>query len=469
MKYNKIHFVGIKGVGMTPLAIIAHEAGCSVTGSDVPDEYITDKALKSLEIPVYTNFSGDHITDVDLVIATGAHGGLMNPEVVAAKTKNIPVLMQGQAVGIFMEGKIFEKNYTGVSVAGSHGKTTTTAMIATILKENKKDPTYVIGTSDVTSLGLPGHFGKGEVFVAEADEYVTDPVQDKTAKFLWQHPKIIVLTNIELDHPDIYASVTDVRRVFLQFVRQLPSDGTLIVCGDNEQIRMLLSEYSGKVITYGFGSDNDYVVKRVSISGPQTFFWLEKQGESLGEVALRVIGEHNALNATAAIITAEVLGLSLDEAKKGIIAFTGTKRRLEIIGTTRHGAILFDDYAHHPTEIQTSIKALKASYPDKKITVIFQPHTYSRTKVLFHEFVTAFREADTLLLMDIYASAREAVDPTISSALLSEEIKKTYQKVIHTPTQNNVLQYLTIHQPTVSDVVVTMGAGDVYKIGPDLQ
>lgn len=469
MQYKHIHFVGIKGVGMTPLAIIAHEAGSLVTGSDVAEEYITDKALQELSIPITTTFAAENIEEADLVIATGAHGGLMNPEVMAAKARNIPVLMQGQAVGLFMQGKLFGKNWIGISVAGSHGKTTTTAMIATILKEVHRDPTYIIGTSDIPSLGLPGHFGKGEAFVAEADEYVTDPVQDKTPKFLWQHPKILVITNIELDHPDIYASVDAVREAFLKFAHQLPTDGIVIACGDNEQVRNLMKEYTGKIITYGFSPQNDYVVKRVSISGPQTFFWLEKDGVSLGEVTLRVIGEHNALNATASLVAAQEMGLSFEESKKAIREFSGTKRRLEVIGTTRHGAVLFDDYAHHPTEIQTSIKALKASYPDKKVTIIFQPHTYSRTKILFHEFTTAFKEADRVLLMDIYASARETIDPSVSSALLTQEIKKTYQQVVHTPTRNNVLQYLTIHQPTPRDVIVTMGAGDVYKLGPDLQ
>ncbi|CAN5136239.1 UDP-N-acetylmuramate--L-alanine ligase [soil metagenome] len=464
MKYKKIHFVGIKGVGMTPLAIIAHEAGGVVTGSDVAETFITDHALQKAGISVFSEFSSEHSSTADLVITTGAHGGFTNPEVSAAREKNIPILTQGQAVGEFMHGEIFGRTFTGVSVAGSHGKTTTTAMIATMLSENKKDPSYIIGTSEIASLPLPGHFGKGQVFVAEADEYATEPIADKTPKFLWQHPRFLVITNIELDHPDIYASVEDVRAAFLSFAKQLPESGVLIVCGDNPQVQLLLKEYSGNMITYGLSPKNDFVLSRVSVSGEQTFFWVENKGATLGQFVLKQSGEHNCLNALAALIVSQELGLSLDECKKGLLAFTGTKRRMELLGSTKDGTIVMDDYAHHPTEIMSTLKAVRLSYPKHRIITIFQPHTYSRTKTLFTEFGKAFFGTDTLLLMDIFGSAREEIDLSISSEKLAHEIKKSFISVVYTPKEKDVLEYLSSQKLTHNTIIITMGAGNVYHL-----
>jgi UDP-N-acetylmuramate--alanine ligase len=271
MQIKRIHFVGIKGVGMTPLALIAKEAGMSVTGSDTADEFITDPILRDAGIYPLVGFDASHIETPDVVITTGAHGGYDNIEVQTAKSRGIPVLTQGQAVGEFMRGEIFGKSYTGVSVAGSHGKTTTTAMIATILQHAGKDPSYVIGTSDIFPLGKPGHFGLGEYFIAEADEYATEPTHDKTAKFLWQHPLLTVFTNIELDHPDIYPTIESVRSVFLQFAKQLPEDGTLIACGDSEEVETLLKEYTGNVLTYGLSEKNTYTVKKYKNKLPGYF------------------------------------------------------------------------------------------------------------------------------------------------------------------------------------------------------
>ena len=256
---KKIHFVGIKGTNMTPLAIIAKEAGFDVSGSDIEQEFITDAALKKVGITPLVGFSSDHITDQSFVITTGAHGGYENVEVVAAKSKSIPVMSAGEATGEFMKGTHFKKNFTGISIAGTHGKTTTTAMLATMLTENRLDPSYIIGTGNIGSLGLPGHFGSGRYFVAEADEYATEPKNDKRARFLWQHPTFAVFTNIEHDHPDIYPTLSSVRETFLSFANQLPAKGLLIACGDDPQIRELLREFQGKTITYGFSPENNYV------------------------------------------------------------------------------------------------------------------------------------------------------------------------------------------------------------------
>ncbi len=464
MKYKKIHFVGIKGVGMTPLAVIAKEAGCVVTGSDINEEFITDDVLKNAGITPYPTFSPDYIEDIDLVITTGAHGGYDNIEVVAAKQKNIPVLSQGEAVGVFMDGGIFDRKFEGISITGTHGKTTTTAMIATLLKNAGLDPSFIIGTSSIPSLGSPGHFGKGKYFVAEADEYGTEPTYDKTPKFLWQHPTIALFTNIELDHPDIYQSVADVRNSFLKFANQLPEKGVLVCNGDDSEVKLLVKEYGKRAIRFGFSPINDYVITRISISGNQTFFWVDAFGTSLGEFVLKVTGEHNALNALGAAIVGLEIGIPIEKVKKGLQEFTGSKRRMEYKGHLVSGVYVYDDYAHHPTEIRQTLKAFRKIYPKKKIVCVFQPHTYSRTKKLFEEFLRAFSDADTIIISDIYASLREEKDETISSNLLAERMKSLHSEVYYVPEPTDVVKYINQKHYGEDTILITMGAGNIYKI-----
>jgi len=468
MKLKKIHFVGIKGTNMTPLAIIAKEAGFEVSGSDIEQEFITDAALKKAGITQFVGFSGEHITNQDLVITTGAHGGYDNVEVLAAKTKHIPIMSAGEATGNFMKGEIINKKFTGISVSGTHGKTTTTSMIATLLSENKLDPSFIIGTGNVGSLGAPGHLGKGRHFVAEADEYATEPNHDKRARFLWQHPQFMVITNIEYDHPDIYPTVRSIREAFLTFAKQLPEKGLLIACGDDEQIKILLKDYGRRYITYGFSPDNDFVLDRVNVSGDQTFFWVKSHGVPLGEFVLKISGEHNALNALATIIIGLELGLSIEKIKKGLSAFTGSKRRLEFIGELQTGAKVYDDYAHHPTEIKTTLLALRQKYPKKQIICIFQPHTYSRTKQLFHEFVTAFGNVDSVILTDIFASAREIEDASVTSKHLAFAISNRHKNVFFLPKLTDVVQYINENRFRSDTVIVTMGAGNIYNIHSEL-
>lgn len=459
-----IHFVGIKGTNMTPLALIAKAAGYAVTGSDIDQEFITDAALRKAKITPFKGFAAEHIDQADIVITTGAHGGYDNIEVKTAKLKKIPVMSAGEATGAFMNGEILYRSFVGISVAGTHGKTTTTAMIATVLKENALDPSYIIGTGDVKSLGTPGHLGKGRYFVCEADEYATEPVHDKRARFLWQHPMFAVFTNIDHDHPDIYPTIDSVRETFLTFANNLPDRGVLIACGDDPEVRKLLKEYGKKAITYGFGAGNDYVLERVHISGDQTFFHVTSHGMALGEFGIRVAGDHNALNALAALIVSFELGLSVDKIKKGLLAFQGSKRRLEYIGELQTGAKVYDDYAHHPTEIKKTLGALRKQYPNKKLICFFQPHTYSRTKQLFDEFIRAFESVDTIAVTDIYASLREEPDPTVSSKQLALGISKHHKEVMYLATLDDVVQYINENKFRSDTVLITMGAGDIYTI-----
>lgn len=471
MKKMHIHFVGIKGVGMAPLAIIAHEAGFTVTGTDIEKEFITDDALKKAGIKPNVGFSPEHVGSPDLVITTGAHGGFDNVEVVDAKSKNIKVITQGEAVGMFMQGEIFGRKLKGISVTGTHGKTTTSAILATLLHESGIDPTYIIGTGDVGSLPAPGHFGKGNYFVAEADEYVSEPQYDKTIKFMWQYPEFAIFTNLEYDHPDVYASIDEVRDAFTKFADNISPTGSLVACGDDREIQKILKGYDKRVITYGFNPTNDYVLSRVTISGDQTFFWVESHGTTIGEFAIRVPGEHNALNALAALIVGIELGLSIEKVKKGLVAFKGSKRRLEFIGELLSGAKVYDDYAHHPTEIRKTLTTLRKQYPNKKILCIFQPHTYSRTKQLFNEFSKAFDNIDELFVVitDIFASLREGPDETVSGVKLAEAISTSRGDVHFLPELSDVVQYINEKRLRSDTILVTMGAGDVYTIHSKLQ
>ena len=465
---KKIHFVGVKGVGMAPLAIIAKEAGFAVSGCDIDQQFITDAPLQKAGIVPMLGFHKEHVDGCDLVITTGAHGGFDNVEVMAAKQQGIPVWTQGEAVGKFMAGEILKRTFETVSVAGCHGKTTTTAMIATVLKENKLDPSFLIGTGNIPSLGSCGHFGKGRYFVVEADEYATEPKYDKTPKFLWQKPQIGVITNIEFDHPDLYVSMEDIRKAFLNFANNIQKTGVLVACLDDPETAKVIKDFKRKVITYGFSKNADFYIDKVSIEQDRLFFWVNTKNAMLGEFSLNVTGEHNALNALATIITCLELGLSLENIKKGLLGFKGTKRRMEFVGTLSSGAMLYDDYAHHPTEIRKTLETFKKIYPNKKIVCIFQPHTYSRTKSLFEQFIVSFNAADIVILVDIFPSARENIDNSISSKLLADRVSRIHKNVIYIPELKDVVKYVDQNTFGREFVLITMGAGDIYEIDKQL-
>lgn len=468
-KIKSIHFVGVKGVGMTPLAIIAKEAGIKVIGSDITDKFITDEVLRKKDIIPFKGFSENNISNVDLVVTTGAHGGFDNVEVKKAIEKGIKVITQGEALGIFMDGDIFSRKFEGISVAGSHGKTTTTAMLSTIFEKAGMNPSFVIGTSDISSLDAPGHYGKGKYFIAEADEYATEPNYDKTSKFLWQHPKFLIFTNIDFDHPDFFSSIDSVKNAFQKFAKQLSSSGVLIANGDDIEIKKITSTCKSKVILFGQSPTNDFVLKKISISGDQLFFWVDAYGSSLGEFSLQVTGEHNAYNALAAVIGALEAGISIAKIKEGLYSYAGSKRRSEYKGRLESGAYLFDDYAHHPTEIKKTLIGFRQRFPKSKIVCVFQPHTYSRTKYLFDDFISSFNSSDVAIITNIYSSLREKPNSSVSSKLLVEKMNIFNKHALFLPSLNDVVEYINQNSFRDNTVIITMGAGDVYKIHDKLE
>lgn len=463
-KYKNVYFVGVKGVGMAALAVYLKERGIRVSGSDTQDYFHTEEELKKAGVTIKSGFNADHVPpDTDLVIVTGAHGGMNNVEAQKALNLGIKTMLHGQALATFMNKK------TGISVTGSHGKTTTASMIAVMLKENGFDPSYAIGCASITGFGAAGHFGKGDYFVAEGDEYITDPKNDKTPRFLWQNPKIIVINNIEFDHPDAYKSIDDLRSAFNKFVQKLPNDGLLVAGIDDRQTQRLLKElaYEVPITTYGFSPQADYRIENFRISNQRTYFSLSFKGLSLGEFILHIPGRHNVLNASASFVVGNFLGLSPDKIKRGLASFTGTKRRFESIYEGRIS--LYDDYAHHPTEIQATLSSARLWFPDRRLVVIFQPHTYSRTKSLLADFARAFTGENIIVAVsDIYPSARESEDKSINSAILVNAIKRYHPSAYYLPTKSDVLEFLS-RNLREGDIVFTMGAGDIFLWHKDIQ
>jgi UDP-N-acetylmuramate--alanine ligase len=457
MKQRHVHFIGIKGVAMTALAIVAQELGAKVTGSDVEEDFPTADVLNKYHLTPQVGFTKENLIEKpDLVVVTGGHGGMNNPEAVAAKKLGLRVLMHGQALGEFCQEK------KTIAVAGCHGKTTTAAIIAHLLTKNRLDPSFAIGCGEIKSLRAAGHAGKGDYFVVEADEYVTDPGSDPTPRFFWLSPFMAVITNIEYDHPDAYRNLEQLKSAFLTFTQKIPSSGLLVLGIDNQNNREILRKISCPVVTYGFSPEADYQISQVSFTEGRTRFWLKKGKVDLGQFSLAVPGKHNALNFVAASLVVNSLGISWENIRREGPSFLGTKRRFEFKGE-KGGAIFYDDYAHHPTEIAATLAAARAAFSQRRIICIFQPHTFSRTKALFSEFSRCFTEASEVILVDIYPSAREKPDPTINSQILALEMQHYHQNVRYLGSLGKAISYLK-ERATHNDVIITMGAGDVYKI-----
>lgn len=476
---KSIFFIGVKGVGTAPLAIIAKQAGFRVCGSDISEEFITDEYLKKEEINIFEGFLisdiklffGDRDRDECLVITTGAHKGFSNPQALWAKENGISVISQGQALGIFMDGEVFKRNFDGVSVAGSHGKTTITALLATSLFALEQYPSYTVGTGELFPLGSPGHLGKGEYFIAEADEYSSEPVFDKVPKFLYQNPKFAIFNNIDFDHPDLFPDISSIENAFLEFAQNIKSGGKLFVNGDDKYLCEFKKKINKdiRIVSYGKDHKNDYVIKNIISEDFISKFNVSKHGKDLGVFTLNIPGLHNALNAISVIAFLVEAGFEYQKIREALKVFNGTKRRMEVIGKTLNGAIIIDDYGHHPLEISTTLKAIQRTYPNKKIIAIFQPHTYSRTKSLLSEFADSFKGIEKLILLPIFKSQRDNEEDNVS---LDDYIDAHKTKVANTEyfeKFSDVVKYMRQNYTSDDNIILTIGAGDVYKIGYDLK
>jgi UDP-N-acetylmuramate--alanine ligase len=447
-----IHFIGIGGIGLSAMAKILLEQGYRVSGSDLQSSPLTAN-LEALGASIYKGHAAGNVGPAELVIMSSAIRP-DNPEVVAARQRGIPVIKRDQMLGRMMEGRY------GIAVAGTHGKTTTTALIAWTLTQAGLDPTFIVG-GVVENLGTNAHAGKGEHFVIEADEY------DYT--FLGLKPDLAVVTVIEMDHPDCFRDLDEVTEAFNKFVSLVPEYGSVVGCGDEDRVRAVieeLAESKGKrgrpqVVTYGLSAGLDWqaVEIRANEVGGNDFVVL-REGQSVGAFGLQLPGLHNVKNALAAIAVADHLGLDLAGVGMALREFRGTKRRFEHKGTAG-GVIVIDDYAHHPTEIRATLAAARGRYPGREIWAVFQPHTYSRTKALLTEFAESFGHADHVIVVDIYP-AREYDNLGVSAADIVARM--AHLDARHIAELDEAISYLT-QRLKPGDVLITLGAGDGYLVG----
>ena len=446
LRGKHIHFVGIGGAGMSGIARIMLSAGLQVSGSDAKESAIT-QALSVMGAKIFVGHDAAHLSGVDTVIYSGAIS-FANPELSRARDLAIPILTRAQALALLMDGK------RSVAVAGTHGKTTTTSMLTVALQQAGADPSFAIGGL-INSSGVNAHLGSGDIFVAEADE--------SDGSFIAYKPYGAIVTNLELDHVDHFATLEDVYSIFLEFVRTIRSGGFLVLCIDDpgvKELRKRISRNDISIITYGL-SESDYQISRMTLEPSGSFARISKNGALLPELVLNVPGEHNVLNATAALAAALALNIHVSEVLDGLKGFTGSRRRFERKGKV-NGIEVIDDYGHHPTEITVTLKTARKYAQDGRTIVIFQPHRYSRTQAFAPEFAAALELADLAYVLDIYA-ASEAPIPGVTSQLITNASKTG--TVHYVPSMLGSLEKV-VEVAAPGDLIITLGAGDVNSLAP---
>ncbi|EGL18608.1 MULTISPECIES: UDP-N-acetylmuramate--L-alanine ligase [unclassified Paenibacillus] len=444
-----VHFIGIGGYGMSAIAKVMLEMGYQVSGSDLAQQELTEK-LRAKGARVYIGHEAQNVNGADLVVYSTALSK-DNVEMVAAGEQNIPVIHRSQMLARLMNER------KGIAVAGAHGKTTTSSMIALVMERCGTDPTYIIG-GEIMNIGSNAKAGKGDYVVAEADE------SDGT--FLQYHPTLALVNNIEADHLENYdGDFENLKKAYAQFLSQVREDGKAIICLDDEYLRGMLPQIKSETLTYAIDRDADYVATDIELGDRKVSFSVRRGGETLGKVRLSVPGRHNVYNAMATLITCLEAGLTFDQIAEAIEEFRGAKRRFQVLGEV-NDILVIDDYAHHPTEIEATISAAKAT--GKHLIAVFQPQRYTRTFYLFEQFSHAFKEADEVLITDIYSPAGEKQIEGISSEKLVELIRKNSNpNVTYIPTRGEAEVYLT-DRVKPGDLVITMGAGDIWKTADGL-
>ena len=445
---KKVHFIGIGGAGMSALAKILVEKGYEVSGSDMKESTMTG-ILRDLGAKIFIGHKAENVVGAEAIVVSSAIRE-ENPEVVEANRLGLKRLHRSDVNAFLIN------NCKGIAVAGAHGKTTTTSMIGVSLDYEGVSPSIIIG-GEVDYLGSNAKLGTSDYLVSEADE------SDGT--FLKYHPYIGIVTNIENDHMDHYGTMENIIKAFRQFLNQVRDDGWAVVCSDNDHIRDILPEVQCKVVTYGMNQPADYMAANVQTTASETTFEVVHKGEKLGQVRLNVPGMHNVLNAMACVVTGITLGLSVDQMAEGLTVFNGAKRRFQTKGKVNNIWVV-DDYAHHPTEIATTIKAARQTKP-KRLVCAFQPHRYSRTQLLQKEYGSCFAGADLLVLTDVYSAGEDPIPGVDGELLVQEVARQTGQNTVYIKDKKEIAQYLkSIAQP--GDLIMTMGAGDIVKCGEEL-
>ncbi|MBW2063736.1 MAG: UDP-N-acetylmuramate--L-alanine ligase [Deltaproteobacteria bacterium] len=446
-KTKHIHLVGIGGIGMSGIAELLVNLGYEVSGSDIKESSIT-KRLSDIGCKIFSGHDRDNIKGADVVVYSSAVPE-SNPEIIEAKDRATPVISRAEMLAELMRLKY------GVAVAGAHGKTTTTSMIASILTSGNLDPTVVIGGRLDIWGGSNAKLGQGDILVAESDE--------SDGSFLLLSPTIAVVTNIDEEHIEHYGDMDALRKTFVDFINKIPFYGLAVLCLDNEEIQGIIPYLRKRYLTYGLNRQADISARDIEHGRLEASFDVVNRSGTLGRVLVGMPGAHNVLNALAAISVALELEVSMEDIRRGLRTLGGLARRFQVKGEKK-GVLVLDDYGHHPTEIMATIETAKQSWPDKRIVVLFQPHRYTRTKALFERFVMCFNQADVLMVTPVYSAGEEPIEG-VNSEWLCRGIKQHgHREVMHCKNEEEALGML-LKIVRHGDVVITLGAGDIHQVG----
>ena len=444
-KTRHIHFVGVGGIGMSGIAEVLLKLGYTVSGSDLAASEMT-RRLQSMGAAIFHEHEAAHIDGADVVVVSSAVRP-DNPEASMARERRIPVIHRAAMLAELMRMKY------GVAVTGAHGKTTTTGLIAAVLATGGLEPSVVIG-GHLNSLGGNAHLGRGDYIVVEADE--------SDGSFLQLSPTIAVVTTLDAEHLDYYRDVSAIEDAFAQFVNRTPFYGCSVICLDQPHIQRMTSRLTQRYVTYGVTSPADYVGRDLEFVGARSRFDVFHGRERLGRFSLNLPGAHNVYNALAAIAVGRELEVDLAAIAEALDAFSGVHRRFEIVGR-RDGVTVVDDYGHHPEEIRQTLRAAKAVWPEARLTVVFQPHRYTRTQALQEAFHAAFDDADTLVVLDIYAASETPIAGVSSEGLCAGVRAHGHGRAFYMPERGAALRWLR-DAVREGDVLMTLGAGDVWRL-----
>ena len=444
-KVKKVHFVGIGGIGMSGIAELLINLGFEVTGSDMKTTNITENLQKHGAV-IYEGHKPENVNDSDVLVYSSAVQ-MDNPELQRAKDKQIPIIRRAE-----MLSELLKLKQTSIAVGGTHGKTTTTSMMGAVLTEALLDPTLVVG-GVVKSLDVNALLGQGDVIVAEADEF------DKS--FLQLTPTYAIITNIDTDHMDCYDSEEDLLNAFAQYANAIPFYGAVVACVDEPLIKRILPDISRPVITYGFSGDAEFQAERRLYREVRSTFVVKHRGKELGEVEMMVPGAHNVKNALAVIALGTEMNIDFNTISNGLKQFSGVKRRFEIKGIF-DDVMVVDDYAHHPTEVSATLRAIKNGW-DRRLVAVFQPHLYSRTQDLYEDFARSFLISDVLLVTDVYPAREEPIAGVTGELITNMAKSMGHENVYWVEDKKRLVAAMkALVEP--GDLVITMGAGDIWRI-----
>ena len=448
-KTKRIHFIGIGGSGMSGIAEVLINQNYDVSGSDQVQSPITDH-LKSLGAEIYFDHKSENVLDKQVVVVSSAIRD-NNPEVKAANEQMIPVIPRAEMLAELMRMKY------GIAIAGTHGKTTTTSLVATVLAGGSLDPTVIVG-GKIKNMGGHAKLGQSKFLVAEADE--------SDGSFLRLSPTISVVTTLDQEHMDYYHTIQNMKSAFLEFLNKVPFYGSAFICMDDPNLQSLLPKIKKRTITYGLKTQADYTAREISVNKLRTSFTVFHHGKKLGRISSESLGNHNVNNTLAAIAIGMELNIEFSAIANALKSFSGVQRRFEILYQS-NSLVIVDDYGHHPTEILATLNTAKMVWPNRKLVVIFQPHRYTRTQLLLEDFYSSFNDADKLILLDIYAAGEKPIEGIDSRQLVKGIREFGHKDVDYIEDFDSLVPQLKFSlQP--GDIVLTLGAGDIGKLAQKL-